>query len=151
MENDNVSPDLKQALLKKQTCFSPLTSEETEKLAALLKEKTFTPGEIIVTEGDPVDSVYLIVEGTADVRQTVVKDGQLVTHSVATIGPEQAIGLNETGFYSISGRRTATVIALTDITSLQLNLAEFHGFALTYSHVSEVMRKNATALNHSNM
>jgi len=141
--DESVDLTINKMLLKKQACFTPLREDEIEKLAALLKEKHFLAGDTIVTEGDPVDSVYLIAKGKADVRTVSVKDNALHYTSVATLGPGEAIGLNETGFYSLSGRRTATVVALENMDLLYLNIAEFHGFALAYSHVNEVMRKNA--------
>lgn len=134
---------LKIRLLRKQACFAKLTEKEIEILAGLLVEKHFAPGQTIVNEGDLVDSVYLIVSGTADVQHLSVKDGKIETQSIATLGPDESIGLNETGFYSISGLRTATVVAITEMVLLRLSVAEFHGFALTYSHVNEVMRQNA--------
>ncbi|MBV8803164.1 MAG: cyclic nucleotide-binding domain-containing protein [Gammaproteobacteria bacterium] len=133
----------KTAFIRKQACFKPLTDKETMDLAQLLAEKTFKAGETIVTEGDHVDSVYLIVQGSADVRKAAVGKNGLESHSVATLHAGEAIGLNETGFYSLTGLRTATVVALTDMTLLYLNIASFNGFALANSHVHAVMRKNA--------
>jgi len=51
--------------------------------------------------------------------------------------------LNETGFYSLTGKRTATVVALTDLETLYLSVAAFHGFALAHSHVNEIMHEQA--------
>jgi CRP-like cAMP-binding protein len=133
----------KNAFIRKQTCFKPLTDQETTGLAQLLIEKSFKAGETLVTEGDPVDSVYLIVQGSADVRKATVGKQGLESHSVATLHAGDAIGLNETGFYSLTGLRTATVVALTDMILLYLNIASFHGFALANSHVHAVMRRNA--------
>lgn len=130
-------------LVKKQGCFSKLSDSELAELTGLFKQKKFKKDEIIVNEGDPVDSVYLIIKGTADVKNLKLKDNTTYFESVAILGPGQSVGLNETGFYSISGRRTATVVALTDMETLVLNIAAFHGFALAYPHVSEVMRMNA--------
>lgn len=141
--DDSIDHNLKKSFLRRQTCFLQLTDDEIDRLAMLLNEKHFPAGETIVTEGDPVDSVYLIVKGTADVRLSSVVNQSIETRSIATLNPGDAIGLNETGFYSLSGKRTATVVALTDMVTLYLNVAEFHGFALEYSHVNEVMRKNA--------
>lgn len=135
----------KQRLISKQAVFNQLRPNEKEVLASLLAEKHILPGEVIVREGDPVDSVYLIVSGKADVLQSFNKKPTDM-RSVATLGPEDAIGLNETGFYSISGVRTATVAAITEMTVLRLSVAAFHGFALAYPHVSEIMRKNAAKL-----
>jgi len=135
-----VSLEQKKDFVKKQGCFSTLTAEENEELAKLFVEQHITTGTTIVTEGDPVDSIYLIVSGTADVRHVTVQDKQLHIDSLATLHPGQAIGLSETGFYSLSGIRTATVVANTNMVLLRLSIAAFHGFALAYSHVSEVMR-----------
>lgn len=141
--DETISLDTKKEFVQRQTCFSKLTDEENEKLAALLVEKHVAAGETIVTEGDSVDSAYLIVSGSADVRHLYIKDDELKTDSVATLHAGQAIGLNDTGFYSLSGIRTATVVAITDMVLLRLSIAEFHGFSLMYSHVNEVMRQNA--------
>lgn len=136
----------KKDYLKKQQAFSQLNSEETEVLATLLVEKHFQPNDTIVTEGDHVDSIYIIVSGTADVRHITIQDHVPQIKSVATLGPGTAIGLNEEGFYSLSGVRTATVVALTDMVTLRLSVAAFHGFALMNAHVNEVMRKQAKNL-----
>lgn len=136
----------KKALIKKQPCFARLADKEISVLASLLVEKEVVPGEIIVKQGDPIDSVYLIVSGEGDVRCMIDTDHPEETQSVATLGPEQAIGLNERGFYSISGFRTATVVAMTDMVLLQLSVAAFHGFALAYHHVNQIMRSYAEKL-----
>ena len=125
-----IDHSLKKSFVKKQPCFFQLTEVEMEALSALFTEKKFTAGETIVTEGDLVDEVFLIVKGQADVRLTRIKDHVIHVNSVATLEAGDAIGLGDTGFYSLSGRRTATVVATTDMTTLQLGMAKFHGFAL---------------------
>lgn len=140
---DPIDASTKKDFVRKQACFTKLTPKEIEVLATLLVEKHIKAGDTIVTEGDPVDSVYLIVKGKADVRHVTLKDGAHHIESVATLGENDSIGLNESGFYSLSGIRTATVTALTDMTVLYLSVAAFHGFALSYPHVNEVMRVNA--------
>lgn len=137
---------LKTQLVKKQPVFSQLTDKEAEELASLFAEKKAAPEEMIVKEGDPVDSIYLIYSGTADVRTVTIKDGKPVYTSVAILSSGDAIGLNETGFYSISGKRTASVVAITDMLMYRLSVAAFHGFSLAHSHVSEVMHKNAASM-----
>jgi CRP-like cAMP-binding protein len=145
MENV-ISMTTKMDLLRKQPCFSKLHDEEIEILASLLTEKIIKANETIVTEGEIVDSVYLILKGTAQVSHLVYegdKTDKPVTIYLATMGPSEAIGLNETGFYSLSGRRSATVTSETEMVLLRLSVAAFHGFALAYSHVSDVMKKGA--------
>lgn len=138
--SNSVSLDVTKSLIEKQVCFSEFTSAEVEILASLMAEKHFAPGDIIVTEGDPVDCVYIIVEGITEVR--CVKFENLQPHMVyvATLKEGDAIGLNETGFFSLSGKRTATVVAITEVTTLCLSVAEFHGFTLANTHANTVMR-----------
>lgn len=134
---------VKKELISKQPLFAQLTDEEMDVLLTLFVEKKVKAGETIVTEGDTVDSVFLIVNGMADVRHVSIQNEQLKVDSIATLDAGASIGLNETGFYSLSGRRTATVVALTDMILLELSVAAFHGFALSYSHVSSIMRQNS--------
>lgn len=141
--DDAINLDLKKSFIKKQGCFLQLSDKETDELANLLIEKHFAEGETIVIEGDLVDNVFLIVQGQADVRIATIKDHVQNIKSVAILKAGEAIGLNESGFYSLSGKRTATVVAMTDIVTLKLSVAKFHGFALAYPHVNEIMRKNA--------
>lgn len=140
---DVINLNTKKEFVERQACFSKLTPDEQEKLACLFTEVNLPAGQTIVTEGDPVDSVYLIIKGSADVRHLHVKNKAIEIESVAQLHAGHSIGLNDYGFYSISGVRTATVVALTEMTLLRLSVAEFHGFALMNSHVNEVMRQNA--------
>jgi CRP-like cAMP-binding protein len=144
---DDIDIDTKKSLILKQVCFSQFNDEETEILASILVEKHFFPGDTIVNQGDRVDSIYLIVNGTVDIRLiTYNPDHTQKATSVATLGPGAAIGLSDTGFYSLTGLRTATVVAIDEITALRLSVAAFNGFALSYSRVTQVMRAHASAI-----
>ena len=143
---DTVDLETKKEYIRKQPAFNGLNDEELETLASLLTEKHFKHGQTIVTEGNPVDSVYLIVSGTADVRHVRIIDGKQEIEHLATLGSNTAIGLNESGFYSLSGIRTATVVANDDMVTLRLSIAVFHGFTLSNSRVSKVMRKHAESV-----
>lgn len=142
---DKIPLHIRQSVIKKQPCFSQLKDQEIEMLATLLVPREFKAGETIVNEGDPVDSFYLLVRGEAEVRLVTHQDKTPDVKTVAVLSADNhdAIGLNETGFYSLSGLRTATVVAKTDVVALYLTIALFHGFALYYSHVNEVMRKQS--------
>ena len=133
---------VREAVVRNQACFSELTNEEITTLAKLLVEKNFAAGDTIVKEGDPVDSFYLIVHGTAEVRKMIYDKNPPEYDVIAQLSGEKndAIGLNETGFYSLTGLRTATVVAKTEVLTLFLTIPLFHGFSLAYSHVNEVMR-----------
>jgi hypothetical protein len=51
----------KKELLKKQKVFAPLNNDEFDILTTLFLEKDIKSGTTIVTEGETVDSVYIIL------------------------------------------------------------------------------------------
>jgi CRP-like cAMP-binding protein len=144
--NETTRGDLRKTLIMKQKCFAKLTPTELDMLSELLVEQQYAAGAEIVTQGDTVDSVYFIVKGTADVRHVFIKNDKEAFKSIAKLQDGQSIGLSETGFYSVSGLRTATVIAETEMTVFRLSIAAFNGFALAYPHVNDVMRANTQTL-----
>jgi CRP-like cAMP-binding protein len=138
--------DLKKESVKKQPCFSQLNDAEIDVLTTLLVEKIFQPGDVIVKEGEHVDSVYIIIRGSADVIHTHRKDQVNTEEKIATLKDGSAIGLSDRGFYSLTGLRTATVRAASELLTLRLSVPMFRGFALAYPHASEVMRQQAERL-----
>jgi CRP-like cAMP-binding protein len=144
-----VDIELKKTFVMKQKVFSRLNSEEIDMLATLFLEKHIKSGTTIVTEGDPVDSIYLIVKGSVDVQHVSMKDHVPQIQHLATLSEGSSIGLSETGFYSLSGVRTATVVAKDDVVLLRLSVAAFNGFTLAHPHVKEMMGQNtATSSNN---
>ena len=142
-ESDAADNTLKIDLVQKQKCFSHLKNDEITILATLLQKRHYEPGETIVTEGEPVDSVYFIIHGTADVRHVYIDNNKETFDSIATLSSGQSIGLNETGFYSLSGLRTATVVAKTAIDAFRLSVPAFNGFALAHPDVNISTRTEA--------
>ena len=140
-----VDPKRKFELIKKQACFTSLPDEDIEGLAELLVEREYKPDEVIVKQGAAVDSVFFIVDGTADVRYNYIEDNQRKHKSLAKLSTNQSIGLSATGLYSLSGVRTATVVAETEMLLLRLSIAELNGFALANPKVGQILHRNATA------
>lgn len=141
----NEERESKKKLIQQQKLFNKLTPAEMDQLADLFTTVHLNAGDTIVKEGGPVDSVFLILEGTADVRHIRFNDARVAEiQSVATLQPGQSIGLSETGFYSLSGVRTATVVANTKMVLYRLSVAAFNGFALANTHVHEVMHPQET-------
>lgn len=64
--------------------FAPLTKHQVRRLAETAKERRFSPGEVMVKQGDKGIGFYLILGGSA----SVVKAG----HAVATLGAGQFFG-----------------------------------------------------------
>jgi len=74
----------KVVFLKSVDIFAHVTVEQLGRIAGLTEEVRFEPGEIIFKEGEPVDAVYLLLQG----RVAVEKNGQ----KVREIGEGKALG-----------------------------------------------------------
>jgi CRP-like cAMP-binding protein len=142
--NEKMSFENKKFLVSKQLCFKVLNDEELKELTELFVETHYAAGDVIVTEGEIVDSVFIIVSGVAEVQHVWVDSGVIRADKLAELGPNQAIGLSETGIYSLSGVRTATVVAKSDMMLLRMNVTKFNGFVLSHSNVAKVLREAAT-------
>ena len=118
----------RQDFIKAFPCFASLTPSQSEEMAALMHEMSFAPQEKIVIENELVDSIYIIVEGEAEVTRAVKRRKKMVQVPVAVLRAGEGIGLNDTGFYSSTGKRMATVIAVTDMLLLRLDLKDLYGF-----------------------
>lgn len=125
----------RQEMIKAFPCFTSLTVEQSKDLAALFSEVKYLPQEKIVTENDLVDSIYIIVFGTAEVTHKMQSRIKIKAKEVpiAVLSAGESIGLNDTGFYSVTGKRTATVVAITDMLLLKLDVNELYGFLKKYN------------------
>lgn len=128
VEIATINPTSRQALVQSFPCFSKLTNEQCHKLTQLMHEIKYTPGERVIHQDDIVDSVYFIVSGKAEVTLQTEFKKKIVSTPVAILGPNEGIGLNDTGFFSSTGKRTATVTAIADLLLLHLDLKDLHSF-----------------------
>ncbi|CAM2751556.1 cyclic nucleotide-binding protein [Legionella steigerwaltii] len=83
---------------------------------------------IIVVDGDPIDCIYLVISGKAEVIRTVHALGKNRETRIATVKKGDIIGLSSEGFASHTGLRTASVRALTTMHLLKISLYDFLQF-----------------------
>lgn len=96
--------------------LSGLTPSQLEKLAATGADRTFHRGETIVRQGEKGIGLYLLLNGSADVRRS----GQRVASlSAGQFFGEAALLVNEP--------RTADVFATTEVNCFVLNRWDFWG------------------------
>jgi small-conductance mechanosensitive channel/CRP-like cAMP-binding protein len=107
------------AMLERVELFQPLTPDERQELAGRLRLTPFVRGEAMTRQGAEAHWLYILVEGTAEVR--VSADG--TSRSLATLHPGDCFG--EMGLMT-GDPRTATVVALTDATCYRLDKDGFH-------------------------
>jgi putative peptide zinc metalloprotease protein len=140
----------RESLIRVIPCFGMLTAEEGAELATLMTEEIYQAGETIVVEDELVDRVFIIVSGHAEASHQVIlkkklKNKKITNTPLAILTDGDAIGLNDTGFFSTTGKRTATVTALTRAVTLSLDIKKLHAFLEKYPHIQQDMH---VALSH---
>ena len=113
--------------------FSDLTTAEFVDVALLLMRRVAKAGEVIVNEGDPGESMFII--STGEVRATVNKDGQQLP--VATLRDGDFFG----EMAALSGEpRTATVTAVKNTEILELSREHLREICGRHPHVEAKIR-----------
>jgi CRP-like cAMP-binding protein len=134
LQNQIISMAERQSFLTTLPCFTALTPEERASLALFFIEEEAHAGEVIVAEGDLIDNVYIIASGRAEVSQKSFRKSKLsrklkTTHvPISLLSQGETIGLNDTGFFSETGKRTATVTAMTNMLLLSIDIKKLHSF-----------------------
>jgi CRP-like cAMP-binding protein len=116
--------DRKVELLARLPLFSALDQRSMEAVATLARDLAVPAGTVLMREGEPAESFYLIVTGTVHVQRT----GQPV-RSLSDGGFLGEIALVE------QGERTATVTCATDCQFLALGSFEFGRVMATFPEI----------------
>lgn len=158
LSNSLINITQRQALIRALPVFSVLTPSEREELAQLMYEMRYETGEAIVLEDGLIDSVFIIVSGQAEVSRQYIKRTKIrkkikkiIKTPLATIGDGDAIGLNDTGFFSSTGKRTATVTATSDVHLLVIDLKDLHRFLSSHAELQTEMQATAGQLLRINL
>ena len=83
------SPTADAALLKRVPHFGALPAVELGRLAARCSSRTLRRGEVLFEEGQPCRGLFIIVEGSVEVRQTSLRGREQVFHAE---GPGATLG-----------------------------------------------------------
>lgn len=130
MEQGTLTTIEKVIFLKSVDIFKHATIEELGGVAALTEEIFFKPGETIFREGDPVDAIYLVLQG----RVAAERNGQ----TVREVREKQAIGT--VGALDL-GPAIHTVKAIGPVHALKLNAQDLHDIlSLDFELVRAIFR-----------
>ncbi len=113
------SQEYKQQLIATNPFFQNLPPHIIESLCLNMQEVRFRQDDVIVQKGEFATDFYLILDGKAKVIADEVNDGSTPT---AMLEPGEMIGFSSHGFYSTTGKRVATVTAMTTLDALRLNI-----------------------------
>jgi CRP-like cAMP-binding protein len=104
--------------LRRTTLFAPARTETLRPLAARAFVRRFAPGQVVFTEGEPSDHVYVVREGRVRVLRQSVHGEQVV---LTVLGPGDSLG----ELSMIDGEpRSASVEALTAVSLIVLPTAD---------------------------
>jgi CRP-like cAMP-binding protein len=135
---DDAPPDRPRAVeyahrLLATPLLSDLSEEELLLVVRGLRVHTFDPGDIVVTERQPGQSLYIVTSGAVKV---FVRNPSGRNFAVARLGEGDFFG----EIASLSGRpRTATVVAAARTDVLELGKATLDGIARTHPRVKDVL------------
>jgi CRP/FNR family transcriptional regulator, cyclic AMP receptor protein len=102
--------------------FQRLGTEELEKLQRIVARRRYDRGTVLFFEGDPSDSLYLILSGSVKVYQTSEAGREKI---LKILGPLEIVG----ELAMLDGQpRSATVAAMEDTETLSISRRDFGAF-----------------------
>jgi CRP-like cAMP-binding protein len=118
---DHMSTNTAQ-LLAEIPLFATMDDEERKQLRAIMKERSFQPGQVVVAANDPEASFFIIEEGEMEVWLTDT-DGKKVVLEV--LGPGKVFG----ELFTPSGKtRSASATTSGELVTLELGQEAFFDF-----------------------
>src|SRR5215510_10994479 len=126
-----VEPEQLVQFLKNVKLFAELSQESLIKLATCLKVAEFPPAEVIVREGAPGVSMYIIKSGLVEVRKKDPATG--IDFLVAQLSDGAAVG----EMSLLTGKpRSATVMTVQPTTVFTLTRGDFRTLVTQYPEIS---------------
>jgi CRP-like cAMP-binding protein len=110
---------LTDATLAKCPLFRGMTTPERQELMGLLDPGEYNPGDLILSEGDVVQRMWILLSGQCRVTK---KSGSGIEHELSVLEPFGVFG--EMSFFQ-PGPHSATVRALTPVETVSLSRARY--------------------------
>ena len=142
---DEINLTTRKRLIKNTSGFSVLGNDLITQLAVAMEEVHVEEGQVIVTEGDLIDSVYLIAKGSAAVSKQVIEEGKKRATLLAILHHGDNIGLKASGLYSGINMRTATVVAHSVCILLKIQLDTLQRILKQNTQTSDIMYENLSS------
>lgn len=115
--------------------FSAFPAPVLAELLASTSVRAYKPGTVIVREGDPGNSLFLIVDGAVEVRGTDPKGRQVKLAQL-----QQGDFFGEVAV--LTGKpRTATVVAQTDVAVVEISRATLAELQQRHPQVQQVLER----------
>ena len=120
---------MEEKFLKAISIFRDLEEEELRVLLTATRPVRFPRGEVILKEGETGETMYIMQEGMVEVSKSLVmkwgrEDYQDRDKILTKLSAEDHAIFGEVALFD-QGKRTATVLALTDCLLLEISQANF--------------------------
>ena len=115
--------------------LSDLKEKELHSLLDRVEVKTFSKEDFICREGEPGNSLMIIIQGEAEVRKRTARDKEVWIRNL-----KEGDFLGELGFF-MDQKRHATVKALAECEILEIPQNELHELIKAYPRVREVLNE----------
>ncbi|MGE0311403.1 MAG: Crp/Fnr family transcriptional regulator [Lautropia sp.] len=130
-----MAQDENKAFLKRVPLFSGLTDSQIERLAAGSVRRNFPKGRTIVAEGEPSQSLYVLLSGRAKVQRSDTEGKEVI---LAVLGPGECFG--EMSLID-DAPRSASVITLESSDFMSIAKESFKSILMTSPEISmRIMR-----------
>jgi CRP/FNR family cyclic AMP-dependent transcriptional regulator len=100
--------------------FTGLDDDTLLEIAPYVHDRTFSPGQVIISEGDPCQAVYFVVQGVVRIRRLSLEGRE---HVLAYLGHGEPFNLVPV---LDGGPNPGTVDALTNVTLYTISCERFH-------------------------
>jgi len=120
-----MAQDENKAFLKRVALFSGLTDSQIERLAAGSVRRSFPKGRTIVAEGEPSQSLYVLLSGRAKVQRSDTEGKEVI---LAVLGPGECFG--EMSLID-DAPRSASVITIESCDFMSINKESFKAILLS--------------------
>lgn len=140
----------KEKLLKAIPILQDLDEEELRKLLEIARQVRFPRGNVILKEGEIGDTMYIIEEGMVEVSKTLVmkmgrQDYQDRDKILTKLSADDHAIFGEVALFE-QGKRTATVMALTDCVLLEISRPNFLKLAEENPRIGYKITRNIVQL-----
>jgi len=137
-EHDVAAEDVRERL-EEVDILAPLADAAHDALVNAARVKFYSRGETILRMNTAGDSMFIVHEGTVSVR--IPDDSQAGRHEVAQLGPGALFG----EMALLTGEaRTADVVALTDVTAIEISKDALQPILRDHPELSHIISSKVT-------
>lgn len=141
---------MEEGILKSLPILRDLDEGELTKFLTITRRVRFSKGNIILKEGEPGDTMYIIADGAVEISKNLVmkmgrEDFQDRDKILTKLSAEDHAVFGEVALFE-QGKRTATVVARSDCVLLEITRNDFLRLGEENPRIGYKITRNITQL-----